>query len=441
MDAGAPYSGRRRSRPPSTRRCGRRSSGGGTDLASQLAARLSALQGSSGAGALGQEGDALASQGESAGNTRLASGSAALSALLGEHAAASSFSKKLPGLAKLSGLQGVRQAEGNAQQEISQGTVQAEGQLPSIVQQLRSARQAQKSLQSENAYRAAELGQGQQRIGIEAQNAATSRFRANVSAQQGQQRLNIEAQRAAQTAVNENRSYQVSLARLGISKKDAQIRWMTAQAKLNNGGFTPNELRGMQVQANQIAGDAMKHSADLQQVMHTMQLNDIPPSVALKAATLSGYQPGKAGMFSGFAKGLADAGGAAGGAATSAAANTIVGLARKYIGTPYSWGGESPKGFDCSGFAQFLYGKVGIRIPRTTYTQWQTGHSVPQGQLEPGDLVFFRGSDSVGGLPGHVGVYIGNGQMIDAPHTGTSVRVESVSRFGGFMGARRYGKG
>lgn len=122
------------------------------------------------------------------------------------------------------------------------------------------------------------------------------------------------------------------------------------------------------------------------------------------------------------------------------AAHRIVQLAHEYLGTPYVWGGESPKGFDCSGFAQFLYSKVGVAIPRTTYTQWQTGRAVSQKNLRPGDLVFFKGSDSRGGLPGHVGIYIGDGMMIDAPHTGSSVRVESVFNFGGYMGARRYGK-
>lgn len=122
----------------------------------------------------------------------------------------------------------------------------------------------------------------------------------------------------------------------------------------------------------------------------------------------------------------------------------IVNAARSYIGTPYVYGGESPKGFDCSGFAQFLYGHAGVKIPRTTYTQWtaSNGHAVPQGELQPGDLVFFKGSDAktVNGklLPGHVGIYIGGGKMIDAPHTGASVRVESVGSFGGYMGARRY---
>jgi cell wall-associated NlpC family hydrolase len=210
---------------------------------------------------------------------------------------------------------------------------------------------------------------------------------------------------------------------------------MQSEAKLKGGAYTPNEVHGMQVQANTIAADASKHGAGLKQLMHTMSLNDIPPSVAAKAAKLNGYT-----IPTTLQKVLLNLT-FGGGVHTSGQANQIVKLARQYMGTPYAWGGESPKGFDCSGFAQYLYGKVGIRIPRTTYTQWQTGHAVPHGQLQPGDLVFFRGSDSKGGLPGHVGVYVGNGQMIDAPHTGTDVRIESIDSFGGYMGARRYGKG
>lgn len=293
MDAGAPYQGAEQQQAAVDAALRGSLAGGGTDLASQLASRLAALQGSSGAAALGQEGQALAGQGAAAGNTELAQGSAALENLIGRHAAASSFSRKLPGLAKLSGLQGLKQAEGNAQQEIAQGTLSTEGELPNIVQQIRSSRQAQAALKAENAYRGAELAQGQQRIGIEGFNAKTSRFRANVSAQQGAQRLQISAQSLAQRTLSQNRSYRVSLANLGVSQKNAQLKWMTAQAKLQGGGYTPNELHGMQVQANAIASDASKHGASLQQVMHTMQLNDIPPSVAQKAAKLAGIPSGK----------------------------------------------------------------------------------------------------------------------------------------------------
>lgn len=120
------------------------------------------------------------------------------------------------------------------------------------------------------------------------------------------------------------------------------------------------------------------------------------------------------------------------------AIRSIINGAVEYLGTPYAWGGESPSGFDCSGLAQYLYSKVGVQIPRTTYEQFQTGTSVPKGQLQAGDLVFFKGSDSKGGLPGHVGIYIGGGQMINAPHTGDVVKVQSVNGFGGYAGARRY---
>lgn len=434
-DLGAPYTAAQNETAAVDAALRQALSGGGADLASQLAGRLSQLQGSSGESAVQQAGGALASQGAGAGNARLASGSAALNALIGEQANARSYGAKMPGLAKLSGLQGLRQAEGNAQQEIAQGTLSAEQNLPTIENELRSAAQARAALKSENAYRQATLGQAQQRLGIEA-------FRAQTSAKQGQERINIEAQRAAQTALNENRNYQLALGRLGVSQKSLQLRWLTAQAKLKGGGYTPAETHRMQVTANTIAGDAGKHNASLEQLMHTMAVNDIPPTIAVKAAKLSGYHPGHVGnLMAGLPKIVGIGVGAAGSVTETQGAKTIVGLARQYIGTPYVWGGESPKGFDCSGFAQFLYGKAGIRIPRTTYTQWQTGHSVPKGQLAPGDLVFFRGSDSVGGLPGHVGIYIGGGKMIDAPHTGANVRIESVNTFGGYMGARRYGNG
>jgi cell wall-associated NlpC family hydrolase len=119
-----------------------------------------------------------------------------------------------------------------------------------------------------------------------------------------------------------------------------------------------------------------------------------------------------------------------------------VALCREYLGTPYVWGGESAKGFDCSGLIQYVWAKQGVSIPRTTYDQFQKGQRVPQGKLQPGDAVFFKGSDSIvrGGvtLPGHVGMYIGNGQIIQAPHTGATVEVTPLKDMSGYMGARRY---
>lgn len=113
-------------------------------------------------------------------------------------------------------------------------------------------------------------------------------------------------------------------------------------------------------------------------------------------------------------------------------------LASHFIGTPYEWGGASPGGFDCSGLLQYTWGKLGVNIPRTTYDQWKVGQPVAPNALRPGDAVFFKGSDSQGGLPGHVGMYIGGGRFIEAPHSGSTVHISNLRGYPGYMGARRY---
>ncbi len=94
----------------------------------------------------------------------------------------------------------------------------------------------------------------------------------------------------------------------------------------------------------------------------------------------------------------------------------------QYLGVPYLWAGATPSGFDCSGLVQYAYGQIGISLPHNTVAQWNYpgAVSVPRNQLQPGDLVFFNKLD-------HVGIYIGNGQFIDAPHTGAFVRVDNLS--------------
>jgi cell wall-associated NlpC family hydrolase len=99
----------------------------------------------------------------------------------------------------------------------------------------------------------------------------------------------------------------------------------------------------------------------------------------------------------------------------------VVGIAMQYLGTPYVWGGASPGGFDCSGFAMYFYSQVGVSLPHNAAMQYNTvGTYVSRDQLEPGDLVFFDGL-------GHMGIYIGGGQFIHAPHTGDVVKISSLS--------------
>jgi peptidoglycan DL-endopeptidase CwlO len=126
---------------------------------------------------------------------------------------------------------------------------------------------------------------------------------------------------------------------------------------------------------------------------------------------------------------------AASAGAPSAAAAQAIAFARAQMGKPYVWGGNGPNGFDCSGLTMMAYKSAGISIPRVAADQYTIGtHINDQSQLLPGDLVFFaHGSAS---SIHHVGIYIGNGDMIEAPFTGANVRVHTINR-SGYFGATR----
>lgn len=116
-------------------------------------------------------------------------------------------------------------------------------------------------------------------------------------------------------------------------------------------------------------------------------------------------------------------------------APAAVAAIKKYLGTPYVWGGSKPGGFDCSGLLQYVWGQKGVKIPRTTYQQVKAGVEVSLNQLKPGDAVFFGSHDA----PHHVGMYIGHGQFVEAPHTGAVVRISNLNdRLGDFAQARRF---
>jgi cell wall-associated NlpC family hydrolase len=105
---------------------------------------------------------------------------------------------------------------------------------------------------------------------------------------------------------------------------------------------------------------------------------------------------------------------------SSVSGDQIVDDAKQFLGVPYVWGGTSPSGFDCSGLVQYVYGKEGINLPRVAEDQANAGTEVSAADARAGDLVYF-------GKPAHhIGIYLGNGMMLDAPHTGAAVRVEKV---------------
>jgi cell wall-associated NlpC family hydrolase len=124
------------------------------------------------------------------------------------------------------------------------------------------------------------------------------------------------------------------------------------------------------------------------------------------------------------------------------AAAGVVAVARRYVGTPYVWGGADPRtGFDCSGLVQWAYGQAGVRLPRTAQQQHDATDRVASADLRPGDLVFFRDTykrDPTEPIT-HVGIYVGGGRMLNAPVEGDVVREMDV--FTGFWGAHYAGAG
>jgi cell wall-associated NlpC family hydrolase len=115
---------------------------------------------------------------------------------------------------------------------------------------------------------------------------------------------------------------------------------------------------------------------------------------------------------------------------TRAPRGAVVSVARRYLGAPYRWGAAGPNSFDCSGLVMYVYRQVGVYLPHSSRAQINYGERVSRSDLAPGDLVFF------GSPIHHVGMYVGGGMFIHAPHTGDVVRISPLNR-GDYAGACR----
>ncbi len=120
----------------------------------------------------------------------------------------------------------------------------------------------------------------------------------------------------------------------------------------------------------------------------------------------------------------------------STQARTMVSWAEEQLGKPYQWGAAGPARFDCSGLTMVALAQAGISVTHNANAQWQQtkAYLVAENQLAPGDLVFYAGSDGSLTAPGHVGIYVGNGQIIDAPYPGANVRFDPLG-ISGYVGA------
>jgi peptidoglycan DL-endopeptidase CwlO len=205
---------------------------------------------------------------------------------------------------------------------------------------------------------------------------------------------------------------QISETKALITKRTAELQKQTAQlaqdqaAQARERQRVESGLRALQARQSQISA-AIQHLIDQQQARE---------QAAAAAAAGSG------------------GGGNIPVPSSSTLGGQAVAIAEQYLGVPYVWGGASPSGFDCSGLTMYVYAQLGVSLPHNAAAQYGMGTAVPRDALEPGDLVFFDGL-------GHVGIYVGGGSFIHAPHTGTVVQISSMSGWysSNYVGARRIG--
>jgi cell wall-associated NlpC family hydrolase len=108
--------------------------------------------------------------------------------------------------------------------------------------------------------------------------------------------------------------------------------------------------------------------------------------------------------------------------AAASQGSSVIGVAARYVGTPYRYGGTTPSGFDCSGFVQYVFAQFGHSLPRTAHQQMNATRRISRSEARPGDLVFFVS----GGRAYHNGIYAGDGMMYDSPRSGKTLQLRSI---------------
>ena len=162
---------------------------------------------------------------------------------------------------------------------------------------------------------------------------------------------------------------------------------------------------------------------------------------AAEAAAAPADDPGIGGSSGGGEAASGDSGGSGGGTSggsgdpiqppPSSGGSSVVSAALSQLGVPYKWAGSSPgEGFDCSGLTMWAYAQAGVSLPHNAAAQHGMGTPVDRSNLQPGDLVFFTGDS-------HMGMYIGGGQFVHAPHTGDVVKISNLDGYSGYNGAVR----
>jgi peptidoglycan DL-endopeptidase CwlO len=191
--------------------------------------------------------------------------------------------------------------------------------------------------------------------------------------------------------------------------------------------------------ATKLVAAAASHKAEVQSLQN--KLEGVTAGLKSQINRLEAQQAAAAKAAAEAAAAQASGGGTSTGGSTGGGTGTVVdpggsghsevvAIAQRYLGVPYVYGGASPSGFDCSGLAMYCYAQIGIGLSHGATDQQHASTPVPLSALQPGDLVFFGNAS----YSYHVGIYVGGGSMINAPHTGSVVSYGSIS--GAWIGGR-----
>jgi cell wall-associated NlpC family hydrolase len=305
------------------------------------------------------------------------------------------------------------------------------------------------------------------------QKLAYAKYTTGISEFNSKQQLNYA--KLANEQFNQNRDYQVKLANLGIAQTKLQQTILKNSFAAANGGLSKQQVAKYTSVAQSIAmqgfngitayttkggvkqpgqntgkvsyfealGQALKKGIPVQIALDALdrvyppqyrpspealaqQLGALDPK-ALQQVAYNQVTQARAGLAMTNPTALLTHG-----------ASAVTQIAKGMLGTPYVWGGNQPgKALDCSGFVCQVFKQVGVSLPRTTQQMVKAGKGVSLQQLQPGDLVFTEPGKN--GLPGHVGIYVGNGQIQESPHSGDVNKYIPLQSFlsGGFVAARR----
>jgi len=183
--------------------------------------------------------------------------------------------------------------------------------------------------------------------------------------------------------------------------------------------------------------NAIQHKLAQQQAFLSKVNTQVKQAVAAEQARQEALRRAALARKLAAARAAAAAAAKASASGASGAAAKAIAFARAQLGDPYLFGGTGPDAWDCSGLTQASWAAAGVALPRTAAEQWFAGsHPASMADLQPGDLVFFAYSLSDASTIHHVGLYIGSGLMIEAPHTGAVVRIASINR-SDYFGATR----